>query len=396
MDSVNSPFWIEARNRAEGRAHTPATRTEDARTIPGNLCGVCGAPLPQRKRRRKPDDADIPTVLPADKADGGAPPIPPDASQAGSRPSVDTPLLPRSRAETHKTPASATSFLGLDLLTWCLIGGGFLAVVLLGGGLLLAIIVLSSPRNQPMAAPAPPPPAQPQRPSRPQPRLAQEPPPATQFPGLLAYWSFDEGKETRAADSSGNGLHAKLVNAGWTQGIRGKALNLTGPDSYLDYSDSPRLSFAAGAPFTIALWTRTQRAKATLLSQRNSREGGALIDIVLKGGRVQGQVRQDRNDVFGPVAVDGGVVNDGGWHHVALTRDGDLVELFLDALSQGRNRGDIAAGAITTDLRALGSERFWIARNGHFGDPHFQGNMDELCIFDRALKPNEITALAGR
>lgn len=62
----NSPFWQEARFRAGGRAQTPMERSEKAADIPGGLCGVCGAPLPKRKGRRKGEREKILTVLPAD------------------------------------------------------------------------------------------------------------------------------------------------------------------------------------------------------------------------------------------------------------------------------------------------------------------------------------------
>lgn len=214
-------------------------------------------------------------------------------------------------------------------------------------------------------------------------------------PGLLAYWSFDEGKGEDAKDASRDGLQAKLVNAGWTDGVRGKALRLTGKDSYLDYGDSPRLSFAARAPFTIAFWVRTTQAKGTVLSQRHSRDGGAIIDLLIAEGKVKAQVRQDGNDIFGPTEMLSAAINDGNWHHLALMREGDRIELFLDGVSQGQKSGNLSGGAITTDLRALGAERYWIShRTFAFGDPYFEGDMDEFCIFDRVLKANEIAALA--
>ncbi len=225
----------------------------------------------------------------------------------------------------------------------------------------------------------------------------REPPPATKFSGLLAYWSFDEGTGKRAADSSGNELHARLVEAGWADGIRGKALSLRGEGSYLDYSSSERLFFPVRFPFTIAFWTRTTRARGTLLSQRGSRDGSSLIDFLIEKGRAQVQFRSEGNAVFAPAKIDGGAIDDGEWHHLALTRAGDKMELFLDGVSQGDSRNPYAAAAILTDLRALGSERHWIRRNETiFGDPHFEGEMDEFCIFGRALDEKEIRTLAGR
>jgi hypothetical protein len=67
----------------------------------------------------------------------------------------------------------------------------------------------------------------------------------------------------------------------------------------------------------------------------------------------------------------------------------------MDSISQEKKNGNGCGGPITTDLRALGAELYW-KKYSPFGDPHFEGEMDELCIFDRVLKANEIAALAIR
>jgi hypothetical protein len=251
------------------------------------------------------------------------------------------------------------------------------------------------PPKQP-AAPPKPPTAPPMPPAPPPPKV---PPPATDFPGLLGYWALDEGEGTRAADSSGHGRHATAVKAQWADGVRGKALRLSGKDSYLDYSDSPAFSFAAGAPFTLALWVQTTEGGGTLLSQRRHGDGTPLLDIDFGGGfgdgRLQFHVRQDGHGLFYG-NIKGGAINDGRWHHVAATRSGGDLELFLDGVSQGRATDRMSAGPITTDWRALGSERHHSATGFPAANPHFKGCLDEFCIFGRVLRPEEIAKLAGR
>jgi hypothetical protein len=227
-------------------------------------------------------------------------------------------------------------------------------------------------------------------------RNREEPPSATKLSGLIAYWSFDEGDGANGVDASGRVMKANLYNVSRVQGIRGRALSFSGPGSYFDYGDSPELSFKAKAPFTMAFWVQTRISNGTLLSHRNSRNGTPVIDILISDGRTRAQVRCDGNADPMLVQIDGKSVNDEKWHHVALTRDGDIVELFLDSVSQGRKGGAAGGGAITTNLRSLGSERLWINHPPGPGDPHFQGSIDEFYIFSRALKAEEITTLAGR
>lgn len=70
------------------------------------------------------------------------------------------------------------------------------------------------------------------------------------------------------------------------------------------------------------------------------------------------------------------------------------VELFLDGISIGKTRGRNSAGAITTDLRAIGSERYWATHRSP-DNPHYTGAIDEVAVFKRALAADEILALAG-
>jgi hypothetical protein len=175
-------------------------------------------------------------------------------------------------------------------------------------------------------------------------------------------------------------------------------VSLAGKDSYLDYGPSPDFNFAAGAPFTFAGWLRTARADGTLLSQRNSQTPAPVIDLTLEGGRLCGLVRQDGFETAQAARVaSAGAVNDDQWHHFALTRDNaGQLELFVDGASQARAAAGASGGAITTDWRTVGLERYWVRSGRLFGKPDFDGSVDELCVFGRTLKAEEIQALAGR
>ena len=68
-------------------------------------------------------------------------------------------------------------------------------------------------------------------------------------------------------------------------------------------------------------------------------------------------------------------------------------QLFIDGALVRLGSGDGADGAITTDLRALGSERYWITKRPGPGNPHFEGLMDELVIYNRDLTAEELQEL---
>jgi hypothetical protein len=213
--------------------------------------------------------------------------------------------------------------------------------------------------------------------------------------GLLAYWKFDEAKGTTAADASRNKLKATLRGGHWSTGVNGAALQFEKNGEYLDYGNSPALNFKASTAFTFAGWVKSKSQRGAIVSQRNSRDAGAAIDITLEDGKLGALVRSDYKENGEHAFVTGGLINDGDWHHFALTRDsGTNIELFIDGASEGKATGADAGGPITTNLRTLGSERLWVQKK--IPNAQFIGAIDEFCVFDRALSAKEIRQLAGQ
>jgi hypothetical protein len=214
----------------------------------------------------------------------------------------------------------------------------------------------------------------------------KEPPSPEGLPGLLTYWPLDGAAGAGATAHGGK----------WVEGVRGKALELDGANDYVDLGAAAALNFKAGAPFTVAGWVRTKRPSGTVLSLRHSKDGGALLDLTVAGGRLQAQVREDGKELGEHVVVTGPPVSDGDWHHFALTRVGQSFELYVDGDASAQGTGRDAGGPITTDLRALGSERAWAQRGVNPPEQRFlQGALDEVCVFGRALSAAEVKKLAG-
>jgi len=96
---------------------------------------------------------------------------------------------------------------------------------------------------------------------------------STNVPGLVAYWNFDEGSGTIAADSSGNGNNGTLVNGpSWTNGIKGKALLFDGVDDNVTVPNSNSLNLANS--FTLSAWVfpTAAQTKFTALISRPFRD----------------------------------------------------------------------------------------------------------------------------
>jgi hypothetical protein len=211
--------------------------------------------------------------------------------------------------------------------------------------------------------------------------------------GAVAYWPLDEAQGTAANDASGNGSVGRIVGGEWVQGVKGSAVRLGGKSDYVDLGSARQLNFGSAAAFTITGWVAA-RSNGVLCSFRRQASIFPIIELSVRQGRLAGWVRDDTSG-FGGARITGGSVNDGAWHHVALVRQTDgTIELFLDGASQGSSRGKSSGGPITTDLRALGCDRYLMATGKTPG--FLAGDLDDFCVYNRAFTAAEITVLAGR
>lgn len=213
--------------------------------------------------------------------------------------------------------------------------------------------------------------------------------------GLVAHWSFDDVQGTTVVDQSNRKNNATLRGARLAEGARGQALWLDGqPDQFCELPASGDLNFSANAGFTFAGWFNTSLPSATILSMRNTQKN-TQVDLVIREGMLMVIIGDDLDP--GPLNgfVRGQRANDGRWHHFAFSRTGSSIELYLDGVSQGTGTGRSVAGPITTDLRALGSERLWIQlKDMQWGNPYYTGGIDEVRVYNRVLTAEEIKGLA--
>ena len=217
--------------------------------------------------------------------------------------------------------------------------------------------------------------------------------------GSVGCWNLDETSGLTAADSSGAGNNGTLVNGPtWNPagGKIGGALVFDGTDDYVNLGTNSSLNFESSAPFTIAAWVKTTANYGMIVSFRSSTDGGPVIDLAVgydggadNPGKAMILVRQDGGGGGSYAHVIGGSVNNGQWHHVAVVRgSGSTIELFLDGISQGTASDTQSGGAITTDLRAIGSERRWV--NDVYGTAvqrYLAGTIDDVHIYSCAPVP---------
>ena len=77
-------------------------------------------------------------------------------------------------------------------------------------------------------------------------------------------------------------------------------------------------------------------------------------------------------------------VNDGDWHHIVFLRDGDTLRLYVDKTQE--DTGDVTGITIPDTTRPI-----WIGKDISSGNIFFNGLIDEVRIYSKALSASEVT-----
>jgi len=204
--------------------------------------------------------------------------------------------------------------------------------------------------------------------------------------GLVGYWTFDEGIGIVANDVSGS-ANAGAINGGATYGPgkSGTALSFDGVNAYVNVADSASLD-ATGA-FSIGAWVKPDAASLAgnvgIVSKDSSLRA---YTIMLQNGKVDGYFSVDGSAFSGDV-VGSTTLTPGVWSHIAVTRSGSTLKVFVNGVLDGQTTGASASAIFVTSEPVLIGAR-------KVGVGYFTGGIDEVKIYNRALADCEVDHLA--
>jgi len=210
-------------------------------------------------------------------------------------------------------------------------------------------------------------------------------------PGLTAGYSFDEGSGLQAFDASLHAQTGTLQGAcSWGLGKYQTALVLDGRDAHLALGDPAPLRVQGS--LTISAWIRAVEHPwddAAIVSKRSRLETGYQLDTTPDTGvRTLGWKLTSPSG--GPMFRYGVTpLNTRTWYHVAGVYDAESQSLHVyvnGELDDGPLVGSVEASQQDSDQPVVIGQR---AGAGDFG---FQGSLDEVRIYARALRPAEIQA----
>ena len=191
----------------------------------------------------------------------------------------------------------------------------------------------------------------------------------------VAVWRFDEETGTTASDSMGSN-DGRVNGASWTTGQVGNALSFSGVGDEVVVDNS--VSLHINGPITVMAWIKVgtfdKEWQAIITKGHNSwrlHRSGSGSTVAF------GTTGLSNQELNGTTAVD-----DGNWHHVTGVWDGTTKYIYIDAIEENQA---VATGTIPIN-------GYGIAMGANLAMPNrnWNGQIDEVAIFDRALTGTEI------
>jgi hypothetical protein len=201
--------------------------------------------------------------------------------------------------------------------------------------------------------------------------------------GLVGYWKMDEGVGETSADSSGNNFMATFSGSTlptWSNGKYGNASQFNGINSYIRVPSNTIINHSTNGTFSLSVWVKPSTLSSSwrrgIIRQESYLNSGFRFGF-LNGGAPIFWTDQSGGTLtmFSSTPM---ILNQ--WNHLAVTYNNQQGILYQN--------GNKVANATGTYI--AGSNDFNI---GYIVSEYFEGNLDEVRIYNRALSPTEVKQL---
>lgn len=208
--------------------------------------------------------------------------------------------------------------------------------------------------------------------------------------GLVGYWPFNGN----ANDESGKGNNGTVNGATLTADRNGKsnsAYSFDGQSNFIEISDPVKTSLDfLGNDFSVSAWvnTKSNQLDGPIVTKQNlgiiANESGDYNMNIIKG---QGRFAMGMGNGDGAQRFSNSFINNGNWHNVIAIYRKNNIELYVDGILENGFYGgpNEYPNSLSNSNESLNFGRGWIY--------HYDGQLDDIAIYNRALSQQEITAL---
>jgi gliding motility-associated-like protein len=206
---------------------------------------------------------------------------------------------------------------------------------------------------------------------------------------LLAWYPFcGNTRDAGTRGHHGTNFGASLSNDRF--GRSNNAYSFNGTGDYISVGDPADNSFdLLGKPFTISLWVKTRQTNLGPLvtKQRNNflnQSGDYNLDLEASTGKARMAMGFGGS---GASKVSSTSINNDVWRHVVAVYTKDSIEIYVDGIKNTSGSNAISGpGSLSNSTSSLLFGRGWL-------NAYFQGQMDDIGLFNRVLTPDEVKFL---
>jgi len=217
------------------------------------------------------------------------------------------------------------------------------------------------------------------------------------IPNLISHWKFDEGNGTTAYDSVGDNDGNLIGDPNWVTGKVGThALDFDGVDDYVDLDDhiGDYQDLSTG---TLSVWIKKESTGNSGMFFSSS-DGGDFYSSMYfaKMADEKIKIRISKNNTSKLYWRSDSIVPF-GWHHFAYTTStnpsGNWMYLDGELVTGDYTVGSPSTSAFFSHIPDQDTMRIGNLHNSNKDSWHWDGLIDDVRIYDRALSAEEVQQL---
>jgi hypothetical protein len=201
---------------------------------------------------------------------------------------------------------------------------------------------------------------------------------------LVSYWEMEQTAGNDATDSHASNDMTDVNDVGSTTGILGNSAVFNGTDEYFTANHATLKNENA---YTLSWWAYRPTSATSSDEMFSTNQAGSHAGDVWTLFQASGSVEMIIDNGAGSDALTDGVnYEDDSWHHFVWTGDGTNMYKYVDGVQTDTTASTINWNGDSQEIK--------IGRSAT-GTNYFEGRMDEIAFWNKALTVGEIRALNG-